>query len=85
MSISISYPISALDSHIGPRAYGPRANMGVSGRYRVRYGNRHTIISIYYILSSERLSFLTPRKVILSLQWREQCYRHCSGENNFRY
>ena len=34
MAIFISYPISTRDTHISPRAIGPRVDMGVSGEGR---------------------------------------------------
>ena len=43
MAIFIPYPISTRDTHISPRAFGPRADMGVSAWYGVCYSARGLI------------------------------------------
>ena len=48
MAIFISYPISTRDTHISPRAEGPRADMGNSDWYGVWYENCHIIIYLSY-------------------------------------
>ena len=59
MEIFISYPQSTRDTHISPRAFGPRADMGVSGWYGVWYENCHIIYkedSEYILVEESALS-----------------------------
>ena len=57
MAIFMSYPISIRDTHISPRAFSPRADMGVSGWYGVWYENSHIINYLSYIFLSDKFAF----------------------------
>jgi hypothetical protein len=53
MSIFISNSISSRDAHVSPMAFGPLANMGVSGWYKVWYENCYILISYHYLQKYE--------------------------------
>ena len=58
MAIFISYPIPTRDTLISPRAFSPRADMGVLGWYGVWYENCHIIIYLSYIFLSGKFAYL---------------------------
>ena len=67
MAFFISHAISTRDAHISPRAFGPWANMGISGWYE----NCHIITSYYWTLVQPSLSSLCHSFIASEEIWRE--------------
>ena len=71
-----------LSTHISPRAFGPWADMGISGWYGVWYETCHIKISIYQILKARALYFQTRR--FLNFVYRLLCKKvwpfHLKGQ-----
>ena len=84
MSIFISHPISTRDANINSRAFGPLADMGVSGWYGVWYENCHIITSYYYtcIFTGNLWLFVDSTERYCHSDTERRVWRYQSGNQN---